>query len=415
MKNNIITYTIFSILFSCIVGFLSMVCAYSLPVEKIRENAKASLPLLIKEKEVYNWNRKLTGAKIDNFTTSIMLNNASFLGRGNIIYDAVMNPRIQYPNTNKIADLYLSTQEDTLNKNAIIDYPKYWHGYLTILKPTLLFFNLKEIRIINFIFQNILLIITLYLLTKRLNFKYALAFLVSTIYLNPISLGMCPHFHSTYYIMLISCICMLLSTNKNNHWKIFLFSGIATSFLDTLTSPLITLGFPLIIYTNLYPNTLYKDIKNIIKNSILWSTGYSLMWISKWILATIITKNNIIKDGLTSTIYRINGDGFSESGITNWTSSISILRNINEFYNTTNLLIFLIFLLILTSSYFIKKYNFIKNHNILTNLFIGLYPFIWYSIIINHSIVHPILAHRILTISILSICTSIVCILKDRK
>ena len=415
MKNNIITYTILSILFSCIIGFISLVCVYSIPVEKIRENTKESLPLLIKEKEVYQWNKTFTGSKIDNFTSSIMINNASFLGRDDIIYDAVMNPRIQYPNTNKIADLYLSIHEDTLNKNAIIDYPRYWHGYLTILKPILLFFNLKEIRIINFIFQNILLLITLYLLTKRLNFKYALAFLVSTIYLNPISLSMCPQFYSTYYVMLISCICMLLSTTQTNHWKIFLFSGIATSFLDILTSPLITLGFPLLIYINLYPNNLHKDIKNIIKNSILWGTGYSMMWISKWILASIITGNNILNDGLTNTIYRISGDGSSEASTTNWTALNSISLNAYEFYNTTNLIIFLTFLLIITSSYFIKKYNFVKNYSIITNLFIGLYPFIWYSIIINHSIVHPILTHRMLTVSILSICMSIVCILKDRR
>lgn len=415
MKNNIITYTILSILFSCIIGFISLVCVYSIPVEKIRENTKESLPLLIKEKEVYQWNKTFTGSKIDNFTSSIMINNASFLGRDDIIYDAVMNPRIQYPNTNKIADLYLSIHEDTLNKNAIIDYPRYWHGYLAILKPILLFFNLKEIRIINFIFQNILLLITIYLLTKRLNFKYALAFLVSTIYLNPISLSMCPQFYSTYYVMLISCICMLLSTPKTNHWKIFLFSGIATSFLDILTSPLITLGFPLLIYINLYPNNLHKDIKNIIKNSILWGTGYSMMWISKWILASIITGNNILNDGLTNTIYRISGDGSSEASTTNWTALNSISLNAYEFYNTTNLIIFLTFLLIITSSYFIKKYNFVKNYSIITNSFIGLYPFIWYSIIINHSIVHPILTHRMLTVSILSICMSIVCILKDRR
>ena len=215
--------------------------------------------------------------------------------------------------------------------------------------------------------------------------------------------------------MLISCICMLLSTTQTNHWKIFLFSGIATSFLDILTSPLITLGFPLLIYINLYPNNLHKDIKNIIKNSILWGTGYSMMWISKWILASIITGNNILNDGLTNTIYRISGDGSSEASTTNWTALNSISLNAYEFYNTTNLIIFLTFLLIITSSYFIKKYNFVKNYSIITNLFIGLYPFIWYSIIINHSIVHPILTHRMLTVSILSICMSIVCILKDRR
>ncbi len=415
MKKNIAIYTISSIVISSIIAFILMVGAYSIPTKHIRENAKSSLYTIIDEGEIYIKHKNITGGLIDNFTTSIMINNASFLGRESIIQDAMLNPRIQHPNSNKVRDLYLALEKDTLETHPIIDYPRYWHGYLTILKPLLVFFELKEIRVINLILQNILLLIALHLLTKQLNFKYALAFLTSILYLNPLSLGLCPQFSGTYYILLISIICLLLPNKFKQPYKIFLFSGIFTSFIDLLSAPLITLGFPLIVYANFYNQNLKQDFTNIIKNSIFWSIGYAFMWMSKWIIATIITPINVIIDGFNSSIYRMNGDGRAESGIIDWTPYNAITRNLNEYNNDTNLLIFLIFLLIICLSYIIKRYNFAKNYRIITNLFIGLYPFLWYSIIINHSIIHTGLVHRILAISIFAICTSLVCIIKDKK
>ena len=221
MKREI-SFSLIAILLSCLIGFILIFCAYSIPVTKIRINANESLPILIEENEIFTWTTELTGSGIDNFTTAIMLNNASFLGRDSIIYDAIMNPRIQHPVSNKLIDLYYNLNQQTLDDSPIIDYPRYWHGYLIILKPLLLVLNLKEIRILNYILQTILLIMCLYLITKRLNIKYALAFLTSIIYLNPISLGMCLQFTSTYYIMLITTILLLFSNKQTNCYKLFL-------------------------------------------------------------------------------------------------------------------------------------------------------------------------------------------------
>lgn len=414
MKREI-SFSLIAILLSCLIGFILIFCAYSIPVTKIRINANESLPILIEENEIFTWTTELTGSGIDNFTTAIMLNNASFLGRDSIIYDAIMNPRIQHPVSNKLIDLYYNLNQQTLDDSPIIDYPRYWHGYLIILKPLLLVLNLKEIRILNYILQTILLIMCLYLITKRLNIKYALAFLTSIIYLNPISLGMCLQFTSTYYIMLITTILLLFSNKQTNCYKLFLFSGIATAYFDLLSAPLITLGFPLIIYLNLYNQKLSKNFINIIKNSTFWSIGYALMWISKWIIATIITKQNILLDGFNNSLYRIKGNGFIESGIPDWTPTNAIVRNLNEYYNYNNIIIFLSFLLLICLSYLIKQYNFTKNYKAILSLFIGCYPFLWYATVINHSIIHPILTHRILAITIFAICNCIVCTLKDKE
>lgn len=47
------------------------------------------------------------------------------------------------------------------------DYPRYWHGYLTVLKPLSIFFTYREIRYINMFIVNILLAAVAIMLYKH--------------------------------------------------------------------------------------------------------------------------------------------------------------------------------------------------------------------------------------------------------
>ena len=72
-------------------------------------------------------------------------------------------------------------------------------------------------------------------------------------------------------------------------------------------------------------NKDYKEnIKTFMGSCVSWGVGYAGMWSSKWILASLFTKENIIADAITSVLHRV--------GVTESNESVSavqvILKNI---------------------------------------------------------------------------------------
>ncbi|MBO5039324.1 MAG: hypothetical protein J6C85_07735, partial [Alphaproteobacteria bacterium] len=110
-----------------------------------------------------------------------MLNTAAFLGRNSIFYDTITNPRTEYGGHNQVSNLFLTAQNESLANAHIINHPRYWHGYLVFLKPLLLFFDIQNLRTINFVTQNILLLLVIFLLYRHTNFKYTLSFVLAVV------------------------------------------------------------------------------------------------------------------------------------------------------------------------------------------------------------------------------------------
>lgn len=105
-------------------------------------NREGMYPQLIKEYE-----NKL----LDNFTDCLMYATAIHPGTGNPVRDAVRNARYGYEDLDMLQSLvdYANDAGDKENQRYEVVYPRYWHGYLVILKPLLLFFNVNRIRMLN--------------------------------------------------------------------------------------------------------------------------------------------------------------------------------------------------------------------------------------------------------------------------
>jgi len=392
------------IMCAAVLGYACLIAVYNLPTQSIRENALKSTQTFLKRGDIYVWPKNIAGNKIDNYTSALMLNMASFPSLYPAYKEALLNPYIKYNSTSRAAELFYATQENNPPKEIITYYARYWHGYLIFIKPLLTFNDIIQIRIINAFFQIILLLCTLYLIYKRLNIKHVLAFLVAVLFLNPISTALSPHYGSAYIIMLTVVSSLLIKQEKLKTWQIFLLSGILTAYFDLLTAPLITLGFPLVIQTLLQKTNFKKDLSKILSYSAAWGYGYYGMWLTKWLLATSLTDENIIRDGFKNAINRTLEQGTQNS----WKFSLVLKNNIAEFWYSSSLLIILIFLLLICLSYFIKKYRLTRDYRAILLLFVGCYPFFWYAIMINHSIIHPLLSYRAMTITIYTLATAII-------
>ena len=161
------------------VFILSIVAISLIPSEKIYENIRKSSVTLLKEGDLlrYPSYRKI---KLDNYTDSLMLNNAysinnkspfesAMLVRENYIYG------ISAEATRDVLGEHIQTKaqveelENLINNNPdeSHEYARYWHGYLVYLRPLLLLFDYSKIRII-------ILIVLIFLIARLLYNLYKL-------------------------------------------------------------------------------------------------------------------------------------------------------------------------------------------------------------------------------------------------
>ena len=184
----------------------------------------------------------------------------------------------------------------------------------------------------------------------------------------------------------------------------------ATSFFDLLTCPLLSFAVPMIFYL-----LLEKDQSNIKDNlckiflfGIIWSVGYVGMWVSKWIIASIILNENIVTDALNQLLFRTSSVGYSRIG--------AILSNVLVYKKKSYLIIFL-----LIAIYYIKRLRDYRNNISKNNLkelspffVIAMIPFVWYFILSNHSTIHFWFTYRDLFIFFFSIMCSLELIIRRK-
>ena len=253
-----------------------MIAVYALPTSPILEHAKEFPELIKGEKALWfetNMSQNSPHATLDVHTDSLMILNAIYPIDNSAIQAAMLNPRWLGRDESPIntlidvldGDFELTKKSiDRENPswgrvNGVIDwdnnivfYPRYWHGYLTILKPTLIFANVQEIIVINSYLQFLLMMAAILLFHQKLGLYYSAAFILILLTMNPITMAQSFQFYAVFYIMLISIILIMWQNQKivdRGLYPFFFFwIGIFTAFLDFLTAPIVTLGLPLTVY-----------------------------------------------------------------------------------------------------------------------------------------------------------------------
>lgn len=409
IKIFIITLTILIIL---------LILSSTIPRKYLFKKVKQSSKILVTENNKYLLKPfyKKYPIIFDNFSDTLMINISYSINNKNPIKSAFItvknyNPKFKQKIIKdsvgevKSSSKYeyhdeVSELKDYVNDKKLecIEYLKYWHGYLIILRPLLIIFNVKQIRFLLNIILIILLAINTFLLTKRINLPTAIAFILSLISIDYFYIGNSLHNTPIIIIGMISNIIILLN-KKNNINYIFFIIGIISNFFDLLTIPLIALYLPLLTYILLIEqeNKSSKDkIKIIIKLSIIWFIGYTFTWITKWIISDLFFNKDIIITSIKQVKYRITGQKI--------TSIDSIAYNIKYLNLKTHVIIINIILNIirvfLPNKKEIKKD--INNNEMIIYYLTALIPIIWYGIIPSHSRIHYFFTYRLLYITIFS-------------
>jgi hypothetical protein len=352
-------------------------------------------------------------SRLDNWTDIIMLLEASNEPkRPNPFVESLKSEHLhafgKYP-LDIIIDKYL-TKENKLNYGTT-EYARYWHGYLLTLKPLLFITDYGTIRSINSSIIAVLFSYLIYLFLDRKEF--IIPFLILFLFLNPVSIMLSLQFSTVTIITLVSVIVIKRYFIKIREFinYVFLLIGSLTGFFDFLTFPILSLGVPLLTWIILNEEEDFKKkIVDILKLSFYWLLGYSVMWSSKWVLASLFTDYNVIVDAIEAAKERLS-DVYWDDHITLFDT---LYRNLGVSFQP----IWFLMVVGLFIRFLFHKKAFISKESINTLilcLVVGLFPFLWSAIVKNHTYSHCFFTFRIFGISVFAYSICICFITKNKK
>ena len=403
---------------AAVVGFGLIVGVYAIPKDRMVNNITRSTPLLQTEGNYRYWAADILNTQSDNFSDSLMADIAINPNTGNLLYDSMINCYVGWRDTAESSEwlLRVAGGEPFYEGYEQVVYGRYWHGYLIWMKPLLLLFSIPEIRLINMSVQLVLLCWLMILLYRELGLAGCLSIGAGILILNPITCAMTFHFSDIYYNVLITCIVMLSFRSKfdeqESWWTVFLWSGIAVAFFDLMTYPLVALGIPLILYFLLSRKSFGSNTWELIHFSIDWVIGYAGMWALKWLIGSAFTGYNLIADGLGAVGLRSTGAVENVS-----MDYVYVVMNNVQAMLTKPVIAGLVFIaVLLVIGVLCGKMKFkLSTSKILQILVVGCFPFLWYYVIRNHSIVHVWFAYRVLAITVAAVVAMLFCFVSEKR
>lgn len=399
-----------------------------IPSNKIENNVRKSSEILMQDGEKKLVDTYFRQDCLFYFTDALMINTAysidstnpyssMLLARKNYVPGKTQNfheeiqmhigtsPKYtdKYYNTFQVAELYGLMHGDDIVDSY--EYTRYWHGYLIFLRPLLAIMDLGAIRILTIALTGIFSIIIVWLIIKKLNLITAIIYIIGFILFDLFIVSNSMNEITTFIIALVAMIFILLKNGKfKNPAVVFLCIGMCTSFIDLLTTPLVTIGLTLPIYVLLnFKESNKKLYIECIKICIAWAVGYGLCWALKWVITDLTLHKHIISDAINQIMYRTSADR---------TLFEVVMKNLDAIGK--NVIIIFIGLLVIYSiiglikEFYISK---VKNEKtpkiellkVMIFLIIAMFPFIWYFIIRNHSFVHSFFTNRNYIITVINI------------
>ena len=437
IKNGIIVLIKYILIFVILLGiyFAIMTLTSLIPSGMLENNVRESSETLVQEGEKVTFDLKYKEENIFTFTDALMINTAYSIDNNHPIESFILARKNYIPgqttefypdgqynlgaNENYISkengDLYQTKELYGLmhgdNIQDSYEYARYWHGYLSILRPLLLLFNYSGIRIVLAIITLISIVALITLLCKKISITsgviYGIGLLAISIFIVTKSINEI----LIFIVAFISSIILLLKKNPEKNIGIFFFVvGSVSNFIDLLTAPLVTLGITAITYFLLIQRNeskvnIKRYILDFLKICISWALGYGITWLSKWVITEIFFGRPIISQAIEQAVFRSNGPQIN--GMNIFSLSNVFIRNMEYLSSPvaiTILIIAVIYIIVMMIINRNKKIDFKENlKKLLPYILIFFFPVIWYMVLKQHSYTHVNFTYRILVISIISL------------
>lgn len=370
-------------------GMLLLFAVYLLPQGKMQVHIQESIGLLENEGDNPYLMEGYKGSSLDNYTDAIMLANAGYQSK-QPFYKAAMLVERKNTEEDEPVEWVKASIEDQEDA-PVVSYGRYWHGYLVLLKPLLVFLNYKEIRTLNGVFFVAVILLVCMFFVKRKMWGGMIAFGLAVMELFPMTIPCSMQFSSCFYISTLALIGLLWKYEKleeKNAIPIYFCGiGMLTSYVDFLTYPVITFGLPMIIVVVLAQKGILEKLKKIIACGISWCVGYAGMWGGKWLIGTFVTGSNFLAEAVGMVKLRTSHETY-DGDLNAWQA---ITRNWDILNNGYGKLLISVLIIWVVASVLLIKVVWKKNMSAVNSILLIMLAFLpvaWYCVTVNHSYIH---------------------------
>ena len=300
----LMTYLVLSLLFTG-----AMVAAFCIPTAAIEENVRQSVQQVADGDKGFSPRVGLIEPlKLGTFSDCLILGIAYCADTRQPLY-AAMSDTFVMKDGSPIAGARQMTVTPPDPGLQPVVYSRYWHGNQTIVRPLLCVTTVGGIRVANVVLLSLLLIALLAVMWRRAGRCDALIVTLSLAAVMFPSVPLCLNYVPTFYIALVSSLVIVLwpraTSKRENTIVLFFIIGALTTFLDLLTTPMVAMAVPLVVY--ILCRRPAKPLRAVIVLSLAWLLGYASLWATKWLLAAVITGHAALSDAMGAVTQRTVG------------------------------------------------------------------------------------------------------------
>ena len=336
-----------------------------------------------------------------------------------------------------------------------VDYSRYWHGSMVLLRPLFVIFDIAGVRMVLGI---LILIMTVWfevLLFKNHYSVFGVCYGIGLILVSVWMCAFCVEYAMPFVVMSVELpVLFVLLTRayekedvqndkvkRDEHklgnqkadehksdnfkpevilWAVLACAGIVTAFVDFLTTETITFTMAYVLYLIVKNrHNQMKPIKEelicLIKSGIVWFASYGLMIALKWVLALAVLGKDAFFNALSQAALRISGDATlgnvpGAEVVSNYERiSGALWRNMGCIYpfkstmsyGTSMIFILLVGLIVFSLWYLFRE----KTKSCINKVLaiVSLLPVMRFLVLNNHSYIHFFFTYRALLVSVVVI------------
>lgn len=399
----------------------------------------------------------------DNYADCILTNIIYHIDKNNLV-ESVLSASYYNPEDENVQTSFAYAVGNKVEPD--VDYSRYWHGSMVLLRPLFVIFDIAGVRMVLGI---LILLMTVWFEILLFKNHYSIFGVCYGIGLMLVSVWMCAfcvEYAMPFVVMSVELpvLFVLLTrayekkdaqnlTQKRNDknsekheadncklnnrklinrkpevllWVVLACAGIVTAFVDFLTTETVTFTMAYVLYLIVKNrHNQMKPIKEelicLIKSGIVWLGSYGLMIALKWVLALVVLGKDAFFNALSQAALRISGDAtlgnVPGAEVVSDYERISgaLWRNIGCIYpfkstmsyGTSMIFILLVGLIVFSIWYLFRE----KTKSCINKVLaiVSLLPVMRFLVLNNHSYIHFFFTYRALLVSVVVIIYILAC------
>ena len=394
----------------------------------------------------------------DNYADCILTNIIYHIDQNNLA-ESILSASYYNPEDEGVQTSFAYAVGSKVEPN--VDYSRYWHGSMVLLRPLFIIFDIAGVRMVLGI---LILIMTVWfevLLFKNHYSVFGVCYGIGLMLVSVWMCAFCVEYAMPFVVMSVELpVLFALLTRayekkdvqndkvkRDEHklgnqkadehksdnfkpevilWAVLACAGIVTAFVDFLTTETITFTMAYVLY--LIVKNRHNQMRNVkeeliylVKSGIVWLVSYGLMIALKWVLALIVLGKDAFFNALSQAALRISGDAtlgnVTGAEVVSDYERISgaLWRNIGCIYPFKSTMSYgtaMIFILLVGLVVFSIWYLFREKAKSCINkvlVMVSLIPVLRFLVLNNHSYIHFFFTYRALLVSVVVMIYILAC------